>query len=50
MSRQEAYETLMDYADGIGTTAMDYWSDRKDGQKMIECINVLMYQKEESEE
>lgn len=50
MNRQEAYDILMNYANGIGTMAVEYWSEQKDGQKMIECINVLMYQKEESEE
>lgn len=50
MSRQEAYDILMNYANGIGTTAVEYWSEQEDGQKMMECINVLMYQKEESEE
>lgn len=47
MKRQQAYEILMNYANGIGTTAVEYWSIREDAEKVRECVNVLMFQKED---
>lgn len=47
MSRQEAYKILMYYVDGIGTMEAEYWSDRKDQEKARECLNILMFQKED---
>lgn len=46
MSRQEAYEIMMNYTWSVGSTGVEYWGE-KDAEKMRECLKVLMYQKED---
>lgn len=42
MTKKEAYDIMMKYTWTIGSVGVEEWSD-KDGNKMRECLNVLMY-------
>ncbi len=43
MTREEAYQILLDYISSVGGCGVEYWSD-KDAEKMRECVRVLMYE------
>jgi len=43
MTREEAYQILLDYISSVGGCGVEYWPD-KDTEKMRECVRVLMYE------
>lgn len=48
MTKQEAYDTLLNYISSFGSIGVEYLSDR-DGDIARECLNVLMYGEDEKE-
>lgn len=42
MTKQEAYDTLLNYISSFGSVGVEYWTDR-DREKAGECLNTLMY-------
>lgn len=42
ISKQEAYDTMMNYISSVGSCGVEYWTD-KDSEIMRKCLDIIMF-------